>query len=92
VVQDLVLEGLGAGRDHHLFAAQDGRNEIGPGLTGAGPGFHQQRLLTGQGGEDGLSHLLLLGTVFKGSDFLGQEPFRSEVALHRAAFGGWGKA
>jgi hypothetical protein len=44
-VEELVLQGLGAGGDDHLAAREQRRHQVGEGLAGAGAGLgHQHRL------------------------------------------------
>ncbi len=68
---ELVLQILGAGGDDHLLIRQQGRNQVGEGLAGAGAGLGDQYAGTGHSIGHILSHLQLLGAVGKTIDVLG---------------------
>ena len=57
---ELVLQGLGAGRDDDLTARKKGRHKVGEGLAGARPGFGDEHRVVLQCGGDTLGHLELL--------------------------------
>jgi hypothetical protein len=59
VVDQLVLQGQGGGRDHDRTLDQQGRHEVGQRLAGPGAGLHQQVLVLGHGIRDGGRHRLL---------------------------------
>ena len=61
-MKQLILQGLGPGGDHHLAARQQGGNQIGQGLAGAGSGFGQQHAVVRDGALDCLGHGQLLGS------------------------------
>ncbi len=61
-VEELLLQVLGSGGDHHAFAGEQGRDQIGERFAGAGARVDQQMLFLGQRGLDGFGHLELSGT------------------------------
>ena len=58
-VEQLVLQGLGAGGDDHLAAGQQRGREVGEGLAGAGAGFGDQQAV----GCDGRLHFARHGDL-----------------------------
>ena len=58
----LVLQRLGSGADDRLATAQQGRNQVGEGLSGPGPGLDHQLTRTLNGLGDGFRHPALAGT------------------------------
>jgi hypothetical protein len=55
-LNDLILQRLGAGRDHHLLAAQQRRHEIAKRLARTGARLYQQRRIRMQRSEHRLRH------------------------------------
>jgi hypothetical protein len=63
VLQDLILQRLGAGGDHHLASGQDRGQQVRERLAGAGAGLAQQQLVARQRLRDGVRHFQLRGAV-----------------------------
>ena len=59
--EDLLLQVLRAGGDQHALAAEDGGNEIGERLAGAGAGFGEEHAALLEDARDGGRHLDLAG-------------------------------
>ena len=59
--EELFLEVLGAGGDDDALAGEDGGDQIGERLAGAGAGFDDEVALVGEGGFDGFGHFELAG-------------------------------
>ena len=76
--EDLLLEVLGARRDEHALAAEDGGNEIGERLAGAGAGFGEQHAAVGEDVGDGRGHLELGRTRLEPVERRRQRTARSE--------------
>jgi len=75
LVEELVLQGLGAGGNDHLAARGQGRHQIGKGLAGAGAGFGDEHRLFPDGRGDARRHLHLLATHMKTGNGGGQRAF-----------------
>ena len=58
-MEQLILQGLGAGRDDHTLARQQRWHQIREGFAGAGAGFGDQGVAIGNRFFDGFSHRLL---------------------------------
>ena len=79
----LEIDGIG-GDDDRLFGGQglvDSRDEVGECLADAGAGFDNQVLVFIYGLADALEHGHLLGPVFVGREFLGQQALGPEYGL-----------
>ena len=59
--EDLLLEGLGAGRDEHSLSAQDGGDEVRQRLARTRSGFREQRAAVLEATGNRLGHLHLAG-------------------------------
>ena len=64
--ENLFLEILGAGRNQHAFALEDGGHEIGERLAGSGPGLREQHAALLEHLGDSGRHLDLAGASFEG--------------------------
>ncbi len=60
LVEQLVLQRLGAGRDDHLAARLQRRHQVGEGLAGTGAGLGDENVVAMDGAGDALGHLDLL--------------------------------
>jgi len=67
-LEQLVLQGLGAGRDNHLAAGQQCGSQVSKGLAGTRTCFGHQYAIVLDGRGDLLRHLQLLGTRAKTLD------------------------
>ncbi len=81
-VEELVLQGLGPGRDDHLAAREQRRHQVGEGLAGAGAGFRHQRQVAGDRRGDALRHLQLLRPRAKARHGGGERPPGGEDAVN----------
>ncbi len=63
--EDLFLEVLRSGRNEHALAAQDGRDEVGERLPGAGARFGEEDAAVLEDVGDGCRHLDLAGARFE---------------------------
>jgi hypothetical protein len=63
---ELVLQGLGAGRDDDAAAGSERWEQVGEGLAGAGAGLDDQMAALFEGALDGFGHVELAGAVFVG--------------------------
>ena len=61
LVEELLLQVLGAGGDDHALAGEDGGDQVGERLAGAGAGLDDEMPPLGQRGLDRLGHLKLPG-------------------------------
>ncbi len=76
--EDLLLQVLGAGRDDHALAAEDGRDEVGEGLAGAGPGFDEQDAAVLERVGDRGGHAALAVARLEGGEGLRQRAVGAE--------------
>jgi len=81
LVEQLVLQGLGAGGNDHLAARAQRRHQVGEGLAGAGSCLGDEDRTTVDGGGDALGHVELLVAHAIAADRLrqravGREDFR----------------
>jgi hypothetical protein len=76
--EDLFLEVLRASRDEDTLAAQDGGDEVGQGLPGAGAGFGEEDAAVLEDVGDGRRHLDLAGARFEVGDAACQRAGRRE--------------
>jgi hypothetical protein len=60
LVEQLVLQGLGAGRDDHLAARAQRRHQVGKGLARAGPRLGDEHRTAVDRGSNALGHIDLL--------------------------------
>jgi len=74
LVEQLVLQGLGTGRDDHLAARTQRRHQVGEGLARAGAGLGDKNRTAVDGGGDAFGHLDLLLAYAIAVDGLGQRP------------------
>ena len=74
-VEELLLQVLGAGGDHHAFAGEQRGDQIRERFSGAGAGVHQQVLFFGERGFHGFGHLQL-----PGAKLVARVPFREHSA------------
>ena len=72
-LDELVLEGQGGGRDHDPLVVEEGRDEVGQRLAGAGAGLDDQVPMVGQRVGDGLGHGDLSG-AFLAAESLDRRP------------------
>jgi hypothetical protein len=72
--ENLLLKVLGAGGDEHTLAAQDGGNQVGERLSGAGTGLGQQRPAVLDDGRDRLGHPALALARLVPVDNMGERP------------------
>ncbi len=83
LLNDLLLEGLGAGRDHHAPARRLGdaqrRQQVGEGLAGPGRRFDEELPFPVQGPLDRLGHLQLSGPLFIAGHRAREDSARQEV-------------
>ena len=63
LVEDLLLQSTGSGRDDDLLAAQNCRHEVSEGLARSGAGFANQHAIAGEGALDRVGHCELTGPV-----------------------------
>src|SRR6185369_13827510 len=75
---DLVLQGLGAGADDDLPAGEQGGDQIGQRLAGAGPGLDQEALVAVDGVGDPFGHRQLAGARLVAGEDLGRGAARSQ--------------
>jgi hypothetical protein len=80
-IEELVLQGLGAGGDDHLAAREQGRHQIGEGLAGAGAGLGHQRLVVGDRLGDALRHFHLLRPRPEGGNGSSERPIGGEDSV-----------
>ena len=62
-LHELVLEGQRGRRDHDALVVEEGRDEVGEGLAGAGAGLHDEVSATVERVADGLGHRHLTGAL-----------------------------
>ena len=80
-VEELVLQGLGAGGNDHLAAREQRRHQVGEGLAGAGAGLGDQHAIAGDGRRDALRHLELLRSQAKAGHGGGERPLGGKDAF-----------
>ena len=78
LVEQLVLQGLGAGRHDHLAARLQRRHQVGERLARAGAGLGNEHRLAVDGGGDALGHFKLLTAHAITADGLSQRPVGGE--------------
>ncbi len=81
LVEDLILQVAGAGRDQHAAPGEDGRQEVGEGLARAGAGFGDQGAAAFEGLGDALGQAALSGPGFEALDGTGERAVVRERAL-----------
>ena len=88
--EELLLQGLGAGRDDDALAGADDRQQIGQRFAGAGPGFDDQVAPLLQRLLDRFGHLQLSAAKFVRGMSARQHSARSEeLVQRRQARGQW---
>ena len=80
-VEQLVLQGLGTGRDDDLAPRLQRRHQVGEGLAGAGTGLGHQCQVAGDGLCYALRHLQLLRPRTKAGHGGGERPLGGEDAF-----------
>ena len=80
-VEELLLQVLGSGADHHPLAGFQRWHQIGVGLAGARARLHQQAAATLDGAGDSLGHGQLRGAGNKAIDVAGQRAIWLEQGL-----------
>jgi hypothetical protein len=71
--KELVLEGLGPGRDDDALAGAESGKKIGKGFAGACAGFDDEMTALGKSAFDCFGHFKLAGTVFEGKRRAGED-------------------
>ena len=85
--EELFLQILGAGGNHHALAGENRRDQIRQRLAGAGAGFDNQVLLFGQRGFDGFGHGELPGAKFVVRVPFGKQSLTAKELAHGEWFG-----
>lgn len=86
--EELLLQGLGVGRNHHSLAGQDGWNQVGQSLACARSRLDNQALLLPERSFHRLRHFQLPGTEFVVGMCVPQQTVSSEKSACREAFCG----
>ena len=74
--EKLILKVLGAGRNNHLAAGKQRRNQVGKGLAGPRPGLGDEHPVIGNCRRNALGHLKLLRTQAIAGNRPGQQTVR----------------
>ncbi|MCY1517565.1 hypothetical protein D9M68_522510 [compost metagenome] len=80
--EQLVLQGLGGGREQHALAAQQRRHEVREGLAHAGAGLDHEHAAVGDGAGHGHRHLGLAAAFAELLGGLRQHPVLRERIAH----------
>ena len=81
--EQLILQGLGSGRDNDLAAREQRRNKIRDRLTSTGTGLGHQHRVVANGLGDASGHFHLLRTLSVGGDAAAKQAIRCEHLLKR---------